>query len=97
MNEMKLKILLFLPVLFLILSGCAANKKIKSVQDKVVDVKQSYAVIELGLEDCMALVEEKEKQLFQFRLEIAEKENQIKEKDLKIRELKKKLEGFGSF
>jgi outer membrane murein-binding lipoprotein Lpp len=91
----KIKIILFIPkqrrvmrkigliLLCLLLAGCVSSPKSKILEQQVNDLQTSLS--------------EKDAQILKLQGLLTEKEQQLKEKDSKIEELKNKLTGFGVF
>jgi peptidoglycan hydrolase CwlO-like protein len=70
-------------LLCLLLAGCASSPKSKILEQQVNDLQTSLS--------------EKDAQILKLQGLLTEKEQQLKEKDSKIEELKNKLTGFGVF
>jgi len=74
-----------IPIILLcfVLAGCISTPKTKTLKLQAIDLQESLS--------------KKDVEIMRLQGLLSEKEQQLKEKDLKIEELKKKLAGFGAF
>lgn len=77
-------------LLCLVLSGCAGVSKNQKLKDEISELKNSLLKTHGSLLEKEAKIEELKELL-------NEKEEQLKKKDIRILQLRKKLEGFGVF